>query len=97
MDTNDPTEINLESVDKLLVFSFDLIARITPGIAFLFICFQTTIKDTASTSLADGIAILIVAYLIGITADTAVNSVETIVRKSPMGKIVEINYRLWEI
>jgi hypothetical protein len=88
MDTNDPTEINLESVDKLLVFSFDLIARITPGIAFLFICFQTSIKDTASTSLADGIAILIVAYLIGITADTAVNSVETIVRKSPMGKII---------
>jgi hypothetical protein len=88
MATNEATEINFEDVDKILVFSFDLIARITPGIAIIFICFQTSLNDTVPTSLAEGAVILIVAYLIGITADILLNRAEVALGISPMGTII---------
>jgi hypothetical protein len=87
---------NLENIDILLAFSFDLVARITPGIAFLFVYFPPSVKDTSAMSLADGIMILMIAYLVGITVDIAANPVETLIsnytsiRLSPMGAIIGV-------
>jgi hypothetical protein len=87
---------NLENIDILLAFSFDLVARITPGIAFLFVYFSPSVKDTSAMSLADGIMILMIAYLVGITVDIAANPVEALIsnytpiRPSPMGAIIGV-------
>jgi hypothetical protein len=80
---------NLENTDIILAFSFDIIARIIPGVGFLFVYFPPSTNDPSSTSVADGIRILIVAYLIGITVDIVINPVEMIFHLPPMGHIID--------
>lgn len=62
-------------------FYYDAFARIIPGLAIIIAYVPPWKADVQSFTIFDGILIIVEAYLIGITADNALNPLEAVIGK----------------